>query len=65
VTVACFNLAQAGAEIEVSIHAGILVPHLPGEEDRCAVYGDRIVNLPGVAAGHGDGERYLQDAAMF
>ena len=29
------------------------------------MYGDRIVNLPGVAAGHGDGERYLPDAAML
>jgi hypothetical protein len=38
---------------------------LPGEEDGCSVYGDRIVNLPGVAAGHGDGERYLPDAAML
>ena len=63
-TVACFNLAQAGAEIEVSIHAGILVPHLPGEEDRCAVYGDRIVNLPGITASHGDGDRDMPAAAM-
>jgi hypothetical protein len=37
---------------------------LPGEEDRCAVYGNRIVNLPGIAAGHGDGDGDLPAAAM-
>jgi hypothetical protein len=62
--VACFNQAQAGAEIEFSIHVGILAPHLPGEEDRRAVYGNRIVNLPGITAGHGDGDRDLPAAAM-